>query len=213
MPYVLLFAGWRGIVLQVPIPLCMSRSGSRRQGCPNPRAIACLGPRGPVRTGWLGRFAVWWPMTRHSAFAFVYPFDSELLKRLEQGLHARFVTPPLADRSGYKWVGGPGPDWLCERPAWSMEFEASRVPFQSQKVDQAAGVGFKIMNQILITNDEPFRRPDALPVLNDPLVVGQSPGNMVPVVGPGVIREIRSPARQGNVAQISVANDHACPRP
>ena len=89
-----------------------------------------------------------------------------------------------------------------------MEFEAGGIPVETDKIDQEPCVMFQPGDHIFVTKVEIVERLNALPVSQDPLVIGQSPRDVVPVIVPCRRPESGLPAGDGDVARISAADDH-----
>ena len=85
-----------------------------------------------------------------------------------------------------------------------MELEAGRVPVQSYKLDQLAGVFLQVENEVFVANDHRDGGQDALPVVNDPLVIRKSASDVVPSLAQGffsnpICQQERATSRKSRV--------------
>ena len=94
-----------------------------------------------------------------------------------------------------------------------LEIQTSGVPIELQEVDHAPRMSLEVSHEALVTDFQKLDRPRAPPVLQDSLMIGEPPGHELPGVDPGVRLEAGKPPRNGDVAQISAANDDAGTRP
>ena len=65
-----------------------------------------------------------------------------------------------------------------------MELEAGRVPIEADEVDQEASIMFQVGDHVFVRQLEPGQGPDSFPVRHDPLIISQSPGDVVPIIVP-----------------------------
>ena len=82
-----------------------------------------------------------------------------------------------------------------------MKLKASRVPVELEEVSQLAGVSLDVFNECFIANCQGTSGKSVLPVVDNSLVISESPRDVLPLVRPGVLFESRSPARKCDIAQ------------
>ena len=94
-------------------------------------------------------------------------------------------------------------------PLRLVEFQAIRFPFQADVFDQSSSVSFRVFDDRLVREVQPFDAREALPVLDDAEVIGESPADVDPVIGPADRTEAGLPAGQGDVPEIATAVERA----